>query len=144
MRSSFLLLIATTLAAVLMAACDDGSPEVPADPGIAVKLTADRSPSYMGTATLSCSYKVTSHLVPVGRDDYIAEGHFAFPSTHFAVVSGESSWVDTLRAQEVRNHKVVVKALVRGDWLVDALVRSVIEDSVTIIGGGDSIELHVR
>jgi hypothetical protein len=38
----------------------------------------------------------------------------------------------------------VVQAIERGDWLVDALARSVIEEGVSVIGGRDSIELHVE
>ena len=110
---------------------------------IQVDIVADRSPAYMQTATLSCTYKVISERLPAGRNDFVAEGHFAFANS-FAFVSGDSSWVDTLKVNEVSNHQVVVRAVMRGDWLVDALVSSVIQENVTTIGGGDSVELHVK
>jgi len=96
----------------------------------------------METATLSCTYKVVAKILPVGRDDYVAEGHFVYPN--FSFVSGDSSWEDTLRVNETRSHQVVVRALARGDWLVDASVKSVIEENIMAISGSGSVELHVR
>jgi len=139
---------ALTICAVfaLLLACDD-SPTIDDDgntsQGIKVNLTADRDPSFMETVTLTCQYEVKYPILPVGRDDYIVTGHFVLPSTHFTVLSGDSSWVDTVGVNIQRQHSVTVRAIMRGNWLVDVLATSVIEDSVSTIGGGDSIELSV-
>ena len=67
-----------------------------------------------------------------------------FPSTHFDVVSGDSSGWRIGRGERARNHKVTVRALVRVIGCYDALVSSVDP------GGGSqrlaeamSIKLHV-
>lgn len=96
----------------------------------------------MGTAVLTCSYWIPE-TTTLPDTVYIAEGNFSF-SPNFALVSGDSAWIDTVRVNEHRTHKVTVRALVRGDWLVDAGVHSVVEPDVWVIGGGRSIELHVR
>lgn len=112
--------------------------------GIEVSLAVDRHPNVMETVTLTCSYEVDYPYLPEGRDDYVVKGHFVLPVTHFTVVSGDSSWVDTVMVNTRSEHYVVVQAIKPGDWLVDALATSVIEESVSVISGGASVEVHVQ
>ncbi len=123
---------------------DQGTGDQSTSEGIAVKLTADRNPAFMETTTLSCTYEVAYPILPEGRDDYVVTGHFVLPRTHFLITSGDSSWVDTVKVNTSREHRVVVQAIKRGNWLVDAFASSIIVDKVSVIGGEDSVELHVN
>jgi hypothetical protein len=105
-----------------------------------VTITADKCDiTYPGTTTLTCTYYVSEDYLP----SYVASGYFKVPPTAFTVVSGDSSWVDTVLVNETRKHKVVIRPIVRGDLLADAIVIAPL-DSFGGIRGVDSVELYVK
>ncbi len=140
--------IVGSIVAVIFIGCADSSTDIAGgsstNDGIDVDLTASQNPAYMQTTTLTCAYRVDANTVPRGRTECVVDGHFVLPITHFTVESGDSSWVDTVSVNTVRQRQVVIRAIKRGDWLVDAFATSVISEGVSVIGGGDSIELRVR
>lgn len=121
---------------------DDGpcmSPGAPVGP-VRVTIMADRCGiTYGETMTFTCTYYVHEDHLP----SYVTDGHFRIPRNAFTIVSGESSWVDTVLVNETRKHKVVVRPIVRGDLVADAVVIAPI-DSFNAVRGSDSIELHVK
>ena len=77
MTCRFTLCIAASL---LIVACGVNSSDephrTPTASGIEVRLTANKVPCYLGTATLSCSYKVVTKTLPVWGTTTSPEGHF--------------------------------------------------------------------
>ncbi len=140
--------ITCLIAASIFMACSDSTSDVDdggsTNSGINVQLTASGHPDYMQTTTLRCTYEVDGNAVPPGRTECVVNGHFDLPITHFAVESGDSSWVDTVTVNTVHQRQVVIRAIKKGDWLVDALATSTIEEGVSVISGAASIELRVR
>lgn len=107
---------------------------------IRVSIAADKHRVNLGgTITLTCTYHVADPYLP----SYVTNGHFKVPPTVFTVVSGESSWVDTVLVNETRKHKVVIRPIVRGDLLADAIVYAEI-DSFSGYRGGVSVYFSVR
>lgn len=105
-----------------------------------VTIAADKCDiTYPGTMTLTCTYHVFEDYLP----SHVTNGHFKIPPTVFTVVSGESSWVDTVLVNETRKHKVVIRPLVRGDLLADAIVIAPI-DSFNAVRGAASVYFSVR
>ena len=116
----------------------------PPFPGAWAELTADRNPVHGGTATLTFRYEFRSIPELCDTVTLIAEGYFGRSSPNvFRYVSGDSSWVDTVRCFERREHSVVIRALRKGQLLLDALVGATV-DSTLGLGGADTVCLCVK
>jgi hypothetical protein len=113
-------------------------------PGAWAELVADRDPVVGGTATLTFRYEFRYDASLCDTVTLIAEGWFgrSMPNV-FTYVHGESSWVDTVRCFERREHSVVIRALRRGELLLDAGVAAPV-DSTFGLGGGDTVCICVK
>jgi hypothetical protein len=136
------------VALALLACGDDGSAPVDdsssTNSGIDVYVSMDHRPDVNETATISCLYEVDYPTQPLGRSDYIVNGHFVIPSSRFRVVSGDSSWVDTVLVNTRRTHSVTVRATKAGEAFIDVFATSVIEEGYTVISGAASIFVRVE
>ena len=113
---------------------------VPPTGPVRVTVTADKCDiNYGATITLTCTYSVFEDYLP----SYVAHGNFKVPPTAFTVVYGDSSWADTVLVNEVRTHKVVIRPLVRGELVADAIVIAPI-DSFNGVRGARSVYMRVK
>ena len=135
-------LLAGLIACMIACGGDDGvTYERPRTGPVIVTITADKNSLLKGqTVTLTCTYYVANPRLP----SYATNGYFKVPPTNFTVVSGESSWVDTVLVNETRTHKVAIRPIVRGNLLADAIVYADIDSFYGSYRGVDYIELHVK
>jgi hypothetical protein len=121
----------------------DGSGNKPAS-GMLVQVSADRDPPYQGDVVLTCSCEVDYPMTATYGDMYVVHGHFNAPPPTFAFVSGDSSWVDTVKVLTTNKHSAVFRAMRRGRYYADVYAYSVLVEGKLTIGGVGSVLLDVK
>ena len=112
---------------------------------IRVLMTVDKQPDYMGTATVTLKYYID---FPPDKSDTLtinANGWFRTGTRGnvFSIVSGDSSWTDTVQSFTEIEHQIVIKAHKRGGWVISGYVTGLI-DTFSALGGTDIINIYVR
>jgi hypothetical protein len=108
-------------------------------PGAWAELVANHHPGYEGTATLTFRYEF--RLTPESCDNgkLVAHGYFGpLIGGQFTCVAGESTWVDTVSCFERREHSIEIRALRRGELVIEGVVWAPL-DSTWHPGGYDDI-----
>jgi hypothetical protein len=118
--------------------------EVAPFPGAWAELVANHDPAYGGTAKLTFRYEFQESAALCDTVTLIARGYFE-PSVPgvFSYESGESSWVDTVRCFERREHSVTIRAQRKRQLLIQAFVGAPV-DELRSFGGTDNICLCVK
>jgi len=116
----------------------------PPFPGALAEIIADQDPSLGGKATLTFRYEFQWNEEFCDTAVLVAHGYFSrsYPGV-FSYVSGESSWVDTVRCFEKREHSVIIRAERRGQLLLDGEVGARV-DSLWSLGGSATVCICVR
>jgi len=113
-------------------------------PGAWVEIVADRDPVVGGTATLTLRYQFRYHESICDTMTLIAMGGLREPFTDiWSFVSDDTSFVDTVKCFETREHSFVLRFHRKGQLLIDGLVGAPI-DSSRSLGGKDTICLCVK
>lgn len=110
---------------------------------VSVTLVADKIPSFMGTAKITCEYSIN---YPADRSDtltWYVSGYFRDPAPSFSILSGDSCWVDTVASYTRVEHTIKVRAIERGQFIVEAFVYTPL-DSNHVLGDNATISLDVQ
>jgi hypothetical protein len=122
------------------------SPTMQAAPpsGAWAEMTIDKDPPLNGTATLVFHYEFRYPGDPSDIRTWVASGYFE-PSREgvFSYVSGDSSWVDTVRTFERRTHAVQIRVFRAGEYLIQAYVGAPV-NSGFVAGATDNVRFCVR
>ena len=111
--------------------------------GAWTELIADADPVVGGTATLTFRYEFQLSEEACDSLTLIAHGYFERSDPDiFTYVSGESSWVDTVKCHERIEHSVVIRAFREGELLIQAFVGAQV-DPGWAAGGSDVVCLCV-
>jgi hypothetical protein len=106
---------------------------------IKIELSVDHIPKYLETAVITCEYKVVVKPDWNSSGRWLIDGKFYAWGSELEIVSGDTTWIDTVSTHETRRHSVVVKAVRKGRVGLDGMVSAWAPDSI----GGESESTHL-
>jgi hypothetical protein len=110
---------------------------------VSVRLVADKDLSLMDETEITCVYSID---YPVDRSDtltWYVNGYFRDPAPGFSILSGDTSWVDTVKSYVEVEHTINVRALDQGRFIIEAFVSTPL-DSNHVLGNNETISINVR
>lgn len=112
--------------ALSLAACDSAVTD--ADHSsysyIQLKLTSEGAGSIDDSVVVTSRYTINYPPDEWSTGRWVARGHFLAWSSDWTIVSGDSSWVDSLMSFETRVHSILVVPRVKGTPFIRAYVEA--------------------